>query len=325
MEQGEQTTQKKKLFDFDKADKEGLLLAFTLLAVALLASWMFISQFGQLRLQNLDKQKAEVSGTFEENKTESNLADLEEKVLPPDGVVLPVTWGDFGKQLVDTGVIDAEEFEQVYAQRGGLSEEEKQLLYGTNNGNLKIDASNSGFLLNLLWAFGLGNKNPVLEEGPMMDQRYGGDASRFASTGGWSLAKGNVMDHYSKHAFVILTPSQQQLVERVSQNIYRPCCGNPTYFPDCNHGMAMLGLLELMASQGMSEQDMYKTALRVNSYWFPDTYLTIARYVLDKGIDWSEVDPKEVLGQTFSSAQGYQKILQQVQPIQQRGGGGCGV
>lgn len=266
---------------------------------------------------------AQVSAPIAGTQQDSSDEELTNAVLPQEGVVLPIKWGDFGKQLVDTGVIDAEKFEQLYSQRGGLGEEEKQLLYGTNNGNLKMDAENSGFLLNLFWAFGLGNKNPILEEGPMV--QYGGDASRFASTGGWTLAKGNAMDHYSKHAFVTLTPDQQQLVERVSQGIFRPCCGNPTYFPDCNHGMAMLGLLELMASQGVGEEEMYKVALKVNSYWFPSTYLTIAKYFAEKGTSWDKVDPKEVLGANFSSAQGYRQILQQVQPVQQQGGGGCGV
>ena len=59
------------------------------------------------------------------------------------------------------------------------------------------------------------------------------------------------MNHYSMHRFIVLTPEQQALVEKVSKGIYRPCCGNSVYFPDCNHGMAMLGLLELMASQGV--------------------------------------------------------------------------
>ena len=98
----------------------------------------------------------------------------------------------------------------------------------------------------------------------MTDKQFGG-ADKFASTGGWSLSKGNAMDHYSRHNFVVLTQAQAELVERVSKNIYRPCCNNSTYFPDCNHGMAMLGLLELMASQNISEGQMYKIALSVNS------------------------------------------------------------
>lgn len=254
-----------------------------------------------------------------------NDADLLKKVLPTGGVTIPVQWGDLGKQMVEAGVIDKDKLEAIYAQRGGLDKYAKNLLFGEHNGRLKIDDQNANLLLNLLWAFGLANKNPVLEEGPMRSPQYGGDASRFASTGGWTLASGNAMDHYSRHPFVTLTGEQQALVERVSQNIYRPCCGNSTYFPDCNHGMAMLGLLELMASQGVSEPDMYRAALQINSYWFPDTYLTIAKYFRKRGIDWARVNPKEILGSAYSSAQGYQQILAEIEPPQSRGGGGCGV
>lgn len=259
----------------------------------------------------------------EENE-QAAIDALTRQILPEQGAVLPVRWGNLGKQLTDSGVIDGKKFGSLYATRGGFSAEEQQILSGENNDNLVITAQNSNFLLNMLWAFGLGNKNAALEEGPMMKAGRE-DAARFASTGGWTLAKGNVMDHYSAHSFVTLTKSQQEMVERVSKNIFRPCCGNSTYFPDCNHGMAMLGLLELMASQGVSEEDMYKTALKVNSFWFPDTYLTIGRYFAKRGVKWEELQSKEILGSLYSSAQGYQQILQEVQPVPSGGGGGCGV
>lgn len=254
-----------------------------------------------------------------------NDAGLLKKVLPTGGVAIPIQWGNLGKQMVEAGVIDKNKWEAIYAQRSGLDEYTKNLLFGERNGKLKIDEQNANLLLNLLWAFGLANKNPILEKGPMRSAQYGGDASRFASTGGWTLASGNAMDHYSRHPFVTLTKEQQALVEQVSQNIYRPCCGNSTYFPDCNHGMAMLGFLELMASQGVSESEMYRAALQINSYWFPDTYLTIAKYFRERDVDWAHVNPKEVLGSAYSSAQGYQQILAQVEPPQSRGGGGCGI
>ena len=219
-------------------------------------------------------------------------------------------------------MIDAEKFENLYGNE--LNEEAEQLLYGNNSGNLKITEQNSGILLNLLWAFGLGNKNEILESGPMTDVRYGG-AGNFASTAGWILAKGDAMDHYSSYSFVVLTQEQQDLVERVSKGIYRPCCGNSTYFPDCNHGMAMLGFLELMASQGVGEGDMYYYALKVNSYWFPDTYLAIEKFFEKRGISFEKVNPREVLGFDYSSAQGYQRILKEIEPVQSSGGGGCGV
>ncbi|MDP3900865.1 MAG: hypothetical protein Q8Q38_00785 [bacterium] len=250
---------------------------------------------------------------------------LRDAVLPKEGVELPVVWGDLGKRLMELGVIDADKLESLYAQRGGLDEETQRLIGANDTGSLVITEENANALLNLLWAFGLANENRILAEGPMMDPQYGGDAGRFASTGGWTLAAGSVMDHYNKHQLVTLTETQQELVELVSKNIYRPCCGNSTYFPDCNHGMAMLGLLELMASQGVGEQEMYQIALKVNSYWFPDTYLTIATYLEHQGISWLQADPKLVLGESFSSAAGYARILSEVDPVQSGGGGSCGV
>ncbi|KKW34813.1 MAG: hypothetical protein UY80_C0005G0001, partial [Parcubacteria group bacterium GW2011_GWB1_53_43] len=192
-------------------------------------------------------------------------AVAEETILPPEGVELPVSWGDLGAQLLATGVIDRQKFDALYKGRGGLSEKERVLLEEESVQRLRITPENAPFFLNLFWALGLGNKNTILEKGEMTNPEYGG-AGNFASTGGWTLAKGDAMDHYSAHPFIMLSREHQELVERVSKGIYRPCCNNSTHFPDCNHGMAMLGLLELMASQGVSEEDMYKTALVVNAY-----------------------------------------------------------
>src|SRR3989344_5049150 len=253
-----------------------------------------------------------------------NVDNLKGVVIPKDGFVVPVVWGSLGKQLVEGGVIDETQFENIYASQGGLSSSEKQLLYGDTKEKLVINSDNAHILLNLLWAFGLANENPVLSGGPMVDPQYGG-FENFASTGGWTLSTGSIVEHYNQHQFVSLTDEQQALIERVSKGIYRPCCDNSTYFPDCNHGMAMLGLLELLASQGANESQMYAVALQVNSYWFPDAYLTLASYFSNKEIPWSEVDPKLVLGFDYSSASGFGKVLTKIEPVSAGGGSGCGV
>src|SRR3990167_57485 len=242
-------------------------------------------------------------------------------VAPEAGVELPVVWGDGGRRLVEWGAIDREKWLELYSS---LSEEEKRLLDGNSPEKLHITRENAPYLLNLLWALGLANKNPILEEGEMSDPAYGG-AGNFASTGGWTLAKGSAMDHYSMHTFVTQTPEQQELVENVSKNIYSPCCDNPTHFPDCNHGMAMLGLLELMASQGVGEEEMYEAALAANSYWFPDTYQTIASYMESRGIEWSDASPQEVLGYDYSNASGYARVAAEVVTIREGKVSGCGV
>jgi hypothetical protein len=229
-----------------------------------------------------------------------------------------VPWGMLGERLVDEGVIDKAQFEALYANRGGLSGEEEQWLAGGAR-ELVVTPDNVDVALNVLWAFGLANKNRILEEGPM---RQYGDPGAFASTGGWTLAKGGAMEHYSAHAFVALTPAQQELVERVSKNVYRPCCNNPTHFPDCNHGMAMLGFLELMASQGAGEDEMYTAAAKLNRMWFPGEYATVDKYLALKGVN---PDAKALVGAQFISATGFRQIISQVEPQTGGGGQGCSV
>ena len=251
-------------------------------------------------------------------------ASISQEVFSAEGVELPIAWGSLGKQMIDDGVIDEAKFRALF--EGGLTNQDEQMLTGTIEQPLILTQENSRFMLDMLWAFGLANKNDILENGEMTDPTYGGDASKFASTGGWSLAKGAGFDHYSQHTYVTLNDEQQALVDKVSRGIYRPCCGNSTHFPDCNHGMAMLGLLELMAKNGATEEQMYQVALQVNSYWFPQTYLDLATYFKEQGQEWNEVDPKVALGQEYSSAQGYQKTRQEIKslPKPQQGGGGCG-
>ena len=245
---------------------------------------------------------------------QNKIKQAQEKVQnEPTGetLVIPLPSGNLGLRMIEAGVIDRRAFEAVYAERGGLTTEEKNLLTGQTNDLITVNQKNAGFILNFLWAFGLGNKNPILESGPMADTSYG-SPDRFASTGGWTIANGNIMNHYSAHPFVVLTKEQQTLVERVSKNIYRPCCDNATYFPDCNHGMAMLGLLELLAAANASEQTMYKVALQMNIFWFPEQYTTIAEYLRQKGQNIESANPKEILGINYSSASGYRGILQAV-------------
>lgn len=296
------------------------LLLFAIIIITQIFEFTITLQPRLLRL--FGKDPSAITLTPSTSKVDTNA--LTSQVIKPEGVTLPITWSDLGQQMIRDGVIDEAKFRALF--EGGLVSVDEQILTGQVNEPIVMNEANSRFILDVLWAFGLANKNEILETGEMMAEEYGGDASNFASTGGWSLAKGAGYDHYSKHAYVALTPDQQALVDEVSRNIYRPCCGNSTHFPDCNHGMAMLGLLELMAANGVKEEEMYQVALDVNAFWFPQTYLDLATYFKEQGKEWSEVDPKTVLGQEYSSSQGYQSTRQQIKslPKPAAGGGGCG-
>ena len=292
--------------------------------VAVIISGIMISgaMFYNTKIKNYDSQRK--INIVESKKIQKS--ELEEKVLPSEGVTLPVSWGDLGRKLISSGAIDEIKFRALYEGRGQFTKEYEKLLFGNNEDNLIITEKNASYLLNLFWALGLSNGNPILNDvNEMRNPNYGG-AGNFASTGGWTLAVGNPMDHYNRHMYFELTPDEQVLVDKVSRGIYRPCCNNSTHFPDCNHGMAMLGLLGLMAKQGVSEKEMWEYALVVNSYWFPDTYITLATYMKNKGIEWNDVDPKEILGINYSSASGYSRVASQVVlPTQRGSSSGCGV
>lgn len=263
----------------------------------------------------------------EQLATDGDQIDLDAiraQVLPVEGIALPIAWGNLGERMIADGVIDEEKFRKVFPK--GLSADEELIFNGNYDQQIVMTQENSRFLLDMLWAFGLANKNDILENGEMTDEKYGGDASKFAATGGWSLSAGKPMDHYSNYQYVSLSKEQQAVVDSVSRGIYRPCCGNSTHFPDCNHGMAMLGLLELLAANGASEKEMYQVALQVNSYWFPQTYVDLATYFQEQGTSWQDVDAKEVLAAEYSSGKGYQETRQNIKSLPKpvKGGGSCG-
>ncbi len=249
---------------------------------------------------------------------------LKSQVLPQTGYVLGVTWKDIGKQLLDGGAIDKQKYEQLLAQEPGSSDMMKYL-NNSSNDRMMINEKNSHFMVNTLWALGLANKSKVLEEGTM--KTYGkGDVMSFASTGGWSLGKKPTGEIYSSSEIVKLTPEQNEIVKNIAQNVYRPCCGNSTEFPDCNHGMAALGYIEAAVKQGLSEKRIYQDVLALNSFWFPQQYVTLAAYFNQQKTDWTNVDAKVALGVDYSSGQGAARIAQAVQnvPGVSTKGGGCG-
>lgn len=251
------------------------------------------------------------------------------KSVIPAQFNLGISFKDTITKLVEVGAIDKDKFIQLYQTRGGLSDSDKKLLDEPTDKEIIINQDNQTVLLNLLWALGITNRTNVLSSGPMGTQ-YKDKVDQFASTGGWTLGKVEGGKLFNNYSILPLTPEQEDLVKEVSQNIYRPCCGNSTYFPDCNHGAAMLAFIELAISQGMPKDEIYKKALVINSYWFPQTYADLAVYFkAKKNIAWNQVDPKEVLGQSYSSGQGYKAVNAELQAEgllpKVQGGGGCGI
>ena len=249
-----------------------------------------------------------------ESKQQKEIAQLYEQVNPNDGYSLSISYGDLGPRLLESGVINYDAMASLYQQRGTpLSDDQIKILKSGSTDEIVITAANANFLLNFFWAVGLANRNSILTEGPMV-QNSDGQVERFASTGGWGLAAKPVTELYASIDLIPLKTEQQALVEEVAAAIYRPCCNNHTLFPDCNHGMAMLGVLELMASQGATADEMFKAAKYINAYWFPQQTLETALYLkTNEQIDFADADARLVVGDRFSSASGFGMVHEDLQ------------
>jgi len=256
---------------------------------------------------------------------------LLEQVNPAAGYELPALYGDLGPRLIQAGAIDPDRFIQVYQEAGRqLNTDQLTALLRGSDAPVVISRESSHFLLNFFWALGLANHNPLLEDGPMMSYSEG-DIGRFASTGGWTLGARPATELYSSANILELTPQQQELVERVASQVYRPCCDNHAAFPDCNHGMAMLGLLQLLASQGASEGQMLEAAKHANSFWFPQQALEVAAFMrVTQGLAFEEVAAGDAVGRDLFSGTGFNALhgwLADNGVLQEapRQGGNCGV
>lgn len=254
---------------------------------------------------------------------------LNDSVFPSNGYETNAKWGNIGPLLIKVGAISPDKFKELYSQGGGLNAEELAILETGSESNIKITKENSHFVLNMLWAFGLAQKNKLLTEGDMI--KYG-DYKKFASTGGWTIATSPIEEFYSKFNWLNLSEYQEERIKNIASNVYRPCCNNHTAFPDCNHGMAALGLIEIMIASGDTDENIYEALKYFNSFWFASSYLETAIYFKEiKGVDWDKVDAKEILSKEYSSASGWAKNIHKelenrpdLLP-QAEEGGGCGV
>lgn len=249
---------------------------------------------------------------------------LAQKVLPLGGYTIPLQWNDIGKKLVSSGAIDQNKYKKTYSNKKYL----ELLTYITNSkkDGITVNRENSYYWVNTLWAFGLVQKSDVLDKG-IMKQDYGDNIEGLASTGGWTLGTKRAKELYSSTEIIQLSSEENKRVTKITEGIYRPCCNNSSAFPDCNHGMAILGLVELMVDQSFSDKEIYKAALAFNSYWFPQTYMDLAYYFKTKrGITWDNVNAATVLSSEYSSASGYRTIRKQIGPVPglSSDGGSCG-
>lgn len=293
---------------FQKKDAVWLTSSFILIIVMSWIGWNML-KFDPIVFPLL---KSQSSQNPKLNPTGNPIYDeVISKVLPEKGYQSKIYLGNSIVKLIAFGGIDPEKFKSVYREKGGLPDELQSVLSVASYQPIHLTRENADIYVKLLWPLGLTNYMSTNYGSPV----YGKSLFNFASTSGWRLGRGEEGGgaSFNKFSIVPLTQEREALVVKVAQNTYRPCCNNATFYQDCNHGSALLGLLELGASQGLTEDELYREALAFNSFWFPNNYTQTALYLKTmKNIDWEKVDPKMVMSKDFSSISGWRKNVNEV-------------
>jgi hypothetical protein len=284
------------------------------------------SEINESAEQNLSIANSTDLNEEMDNKTKINYDELRKQVIPESGIRINATWGDFAPALVEKGVLNLSKLEDVLSRSWQpLTDEQRSILINGSDEQIVISRNNTLCITNVFWGLGLANRNQILDNGmitenPSMTPKY-------ASTALWIFGNDEGPSYLSKFEIINLSKGKVEMIEEIGNNSYRPCCGNPVSFPDCNHGMASLGLAQLMASQGASKEEVNHALLAVNSYWFPQTYLEISAYFKSQGIEWKDVDPELLLSKNYSSYSGYQKMRSELEklPDSYLVGSSCGI
>ena len=232
----------------------------------------------------------------------TQLSDIIEQVTPKAGVSTGIAFKDSLQRLIAAGALD---IDKLRASEKRLPDWVERLLGAASDDPILFSEATAPYLVNLLWPLGLSNKVAFNENSQINTLGIPG----FASTGGWSLGRApNGYVYFNKVDAIRMTDEQQLAVLRVATSTFRPCCDNSTFFQDCNHGSALLGLVELAASQGATAERLYDLALTANSFWFPEQYAKTAIYFAHfHNASWGEIAPERLLGRDFSTLSGWEK------------------
>ncbi len=283
---------KKEENDRSAISKQFVLIIF--IAIAIFA-YQLVGIFGKSSQVGVTSSNGSFITTKDGRKIDIN--NIIETVTPKAGFKTDVKWGEIVKKMVAEGVLDPVKLENILTKRYKLEmKPEWRAVLSGENSNLEISNDNAVFMMYVLWTFAKHNKNQILTDSPFV--KYFKNYDIGVGRAGYGDLK-----------LLTLTPAQQAIAKKVAENANRPCCNNSTAAPDCSHGYSALGLVELMAAQGFSEEEIFKTFVQFNSYWFPETYIKDAIYFdVTEGKKWSEVDKELIAGKGYSSLSGSYKV-----------------
>ena len=286
-----------------QANRTSKMLLIGLVSVIIILGSVFVTAHKSAPATTINKNASATNTIMNQSPSTNKTAILLSDLFPSQGFKTSVRLNNIVPELVSSGAINLTKVKELYGN--GLTQQEIDILTKPSYTNLTLNSSNANFYLLIFWALGIANKNQVLDNFSALANASNYSVADFASTGGWTLGtNSNSMAYFDKLSLLNLTPLEQNKMYDVATHSYRPCCDNPTAFPDCNHGAALLALTELGASEGLNESQLYMLDLQAQTLWFPSYYATTALELHYKNVSyWANA--RVVLGANYSSASGW--------------------
>lgn len=232
--------------------------------------------------------------------------------LLPERKILPATWQGIPYQLAERKIVDIEKL-KAYSVKFGqkITEDDLAIFEKDYNGNIEITPNNSVLIYNVLWAIGFVNKSPILD---YELEKYGWDTVKnlagyyfsFANLGNGSTLP---QSGYNYLELTTLSAEQKNAIMKIAGKSAVPSCGNPLHLPDCSCSFAIGALIQLMASQGFTEKQIYQAMKDIYPYRFPGIYVRHAvLFKITENKNWQDIDAEQLVSMEFSSAHGVARV-----------------
>lgn len=286
-------------------------LIYLITALAALVLIFEFSQFISPATITKDAKTKEVAIKTSKGEIKINPEVITQELLP-ERKILPVTWEGIPYKLAERKIIDIEKLKAYSVQFGQkITEDDLKIFEKDYNGNIEITPNNSILIYNVLWAIGFVNKSPILD---YELEKYGWDTVKnlagyyfsFANLGNGSTLP---QSGYNYLELISLSAEQKNAVMKIAGKSAVPSCGNALYLPDCSCSFAIGALIQLMASQGFTEKQIYQAMKDVYPYRFPGVYVRHAiLFKITENKNWQDIDAEQLVSIEFSSAQGVARV-----------------
>lgn len=126
-----------------------------------------------------------------------------------------------------------------------------------------------------------------------------------------------------KEIIDLSTSEKTRFDKLTKEEIYHPCCDGPVQGCECEHAVALRGLVKFMLKEDKNDEEIKKQSFEWLKYFFQQHYVNVAKYLQNQGKDIAIMGPGKEFGLASYGAKIQQALQagQRVEDLPQQKGG----